>query len=84
MSVSQGIHKNCYGTMFPSILCLEADRVVSGKVFSFELRRPNGSFISERRVMANQEAWDECRSCREFTDCYQLSLGKLSLEAAIR
>ena len=42
MSVSQGIHKNCYGTMFPSILCLEADRVVSGKVFSFELGVPTG------------------------------------------
>lgn len=82
--MSQDSHKSCYGTLFPSVLCLEADQVVSGKVFSYEQRRAGGFLVSQRRVAANQVAWDECRLCPEFTDCYQLSLGKLSLEAAIR
>ncbi len=81
--MSQHDHKKCYGRMFPSTLRPEADRVVSGKVFSFELRRAGGMLVSDRRVAVNMEEWDDCLSCREFEDCYKLSLGRVTLEGAI-
>ena len=81
--MSQHDHKQCYGTIFPTTLRAEADKLVSGKAFSFELRRVGGMFVSDRRISVNMEEWDDCRTCPEFGDCYKLSLGKVILEAAI-
>jgi len=69
--------------MFPTTLCAEADKRVSGKVFSFELKRVGGMFVSDRRVAVNMEQWDDCLVCPEFEDCYKLSLGRVTLEGAI-
>jgi hypothetical protein len=79
----QDEHKKCYGTMFPSILPPEADRLVSGKVFSYELRKAGGLFVSHRRVAANTAEWDDCLKCPEFDHCYKLCMGRFALEAAI-
>jgi hypothetical protein len=81
--VSQSDHKACYGTMFPSVLSAVVDRIVSGKVFSFDIARAGGTFVSHRRVAANTQEWDDCRACPEFEHCYNLCTGKLSLESAI-
>jgi len=81
--MSQHDHKKCYGMMFPTTLCAEADKLVSGKAFSFELRRVGGMFAWDRRIVVNMEEWDDCLACSEFEDCYKLSLGKVTLEAAI-
>jgi hypothetical protein len=81
--MSQNDHKKCYGTMFPSILPPEADRVVAGKVFSFEVVRAGGTFVSHRRVAANMREWDDCLACSEFDHCYKFCMGKLALEAAM-
>jgi hypothetical protein len=56
---------------------------VSGKVFTIELRRVGGMFVLDRRIAVNMEEWDDCVACPEFEDCYKLSLGKVTLEAAI-
>jgi deferrochelatase/peroxidase EfeB len=69
--------------MFPSILPLEADKTVSGKVFSFEIVRAGGTFVSYRRVATNMQEWNDCLECPEFEHCYQLCMGRLALEAAI-
>jgi hypothetical protein len=81
--MAQHDHKKCYGSLFPSTLCAEADKPMSGKVFSFELKRVGGMFVLDRRTAVNMEQWDDCLACPEFEDCYKLSLGKLALEAAI-
>jgi hypothetical protein len=79
----QNDYKKCYGTMFPSILRPEADKIVSGKVFSFEIVRAGGTFVSYRRVAVNRQEWDDCLNCPEFEHCYKLCTGRLALEAAI-
>jgi hypothetical protein len=79
----QNDHKKCYGTMFPSILPAEADRIVSGKVFSFEIVRAGGAWVSHRRVATNMQEWDDCLECPEFEHCYKLCTGRLALETAI-
>ena len=81
--MSEAGHKKCYGTMFPSILPAEADRLVSGKVFSYELRRVGGTCVSHRRVTTNMAEWDDCLRCPEFEHCYKFCMGRVSLEAAV-
>lgn len=81
--MSQNDHKKCYGTMFPSVLTLEADRVVSGKVFAFEIVRAGGTFVSHRKVAINREEWDDCLACADFDHCYKLSSARLALESAV-
>jgi len=56
---------------------------VSGKVFSFEIVRAGGTFVSHRRVSVNRQEWDDCLACHEFEHCYKLCLGRLALESAI-
>ncbi len=81
--MSQNDHKDCYGTMFPPTLHVDADRPVRGKAFAYQLFTPGGIMRADRRVSADIKAWDECVSCAEFEHCYKLSLGKLVLETAI-
>jgi hypothetical protein len=69
--------------MFPSILPAEADKIVLGKVFSFEIVRAGGTYVSQRRVAVNRQEWDDCLACPEFEGCHKLSLGKAILEAAL-
>jgi hypothetical protein len=80
--MQQNNHKRCYGTMFPSILVVEANRVVSGKVFSFEFVQP-GMIISERKTAIKMQEWDDCLECPEFEHCYKLCMAKIALESAI-
>jgi hypothetical protein len=81
--VSQNDHKKCYGGMFPSVLSWEADRVNSGKVFSFEIVRAGGTFVSRRRVATDMPEWDDCLECPEFEHCYKLCTARLVLETAV-
>lgn len=76
-------HNTCYGTMFPSVFPVEADRPISGKVFTFELTKAGRMFIADRQVSTDIAEWDNCLACPEFDPCYKLSLGKVMLEAAI-
>lgn len=79
--IQQG-RKSCYGLMFRDILHVEANKVVSGQAFSYELRSM-GLARSDRQVQVIEEAWEDCLSCRDFEHCYQLSMAKLALETAI-
>ena len=79
----QNDHKKCYGTMFPSVLSAEADRIVSRKVFSFETVPASGMFVSHRKVAVNRQEWDDCLALSDFEHCYKLSTGSLAMDAAI-
>ena len=76
-------HDKCYGMMFTSVLSWDADRVMSGKVFSFKIMRAGGLFVSHRKVAVNIQEWDDCVHCPEFEHCYKLSNARLALESAI-
>jgi hypothetical protein len=70
--------------MFPTLLHAEADRPISGKVFSFDVKRAGGTFVAQRSASTDLEEWDDCRQCPEFEHCYKLCMGRLALETAIR
>lgn len=75
--------KQCYGAMFPDVLHPDQDTPVSGKVFSFELRRAGGLFRSGRSYSTRIDEWDDCVRCPEFEHCYRLSMAKITLQTAI-
>ncbi len=81
--MSQSHHRECFGTMFPDVLHVESDRPHRGKVFSVLLQRAGGMIRCNREVSVNTGRWDECRKCPDFDGCYQLSVAKLLLEAAV-
>jgi hypothetical protein len=82
-AMSDNAHKKCYGKMFPSVLPPEAGRVVSGKVFTYELVRAGAMLVSQRKAAANMAEWDDCLQCPEFDPCHKLSAGRLALETAV-
>lgn len=75
-------HESCYGRLFPEMLFVPNDRRVQGKVFSLTLTTAGGLWRSGRQVDTDMDQWDACRACPDFDGCYQLSMGKLALEAA--
>ena len=81
--MSEQIHRECYGSMFPDALHPQSDRRSQGKVFSYLLTSAGGLIRNDRSVTADIVQWDDCRVCPEFEHCYQLCLGRLALQAAV-
>jgi len=81
--MSEPVHRECYGGMFPDPLHPHNDRRLKGKVFSYLLTTAGGMIRNDRSVTADIAQWDDCRSCPEFEHCYQLCLGRLALQAAV-
>jgi hypothetical protein len=76
-------HKECYGTLFPSVNSPPTGQPIRGKAFGIELRRAGGMMIASRRTDVDLDQWDECVACEEFPNCYKLSLAKLALETGV-
>lgn len=76
-------HSECYGGLFPSVNGPRTGVPVRGKAFSVELERAGGFCIATRKTAVDMEAWDKCLACKEFEDCYKLSLAKLALEMGV-
>ncbi|EAQ80940.1 hypothetical protein [Blastopirellula marina] len=74
----------CYSKMFPDVLHLPTGRTVSGKALGVEIQKSGGLVTSGKRVVVNHEQWNACRRCPQFEHCYQLSMAKLALSAAIQ
>ncbi|HNO80315.1 MAG TPA: hypothetical protein PKN33_19880 [Phycisphaerae bacterium] len=76
-------HKECYGTMFPDALHYQSDRMMSGKVFAFEMDTAGGLYRSDRKMKVNMKEWDDCLECPEFDSCHKLCMASMVLESAI-
>lgn len=74
--------KDCYGAMFPDLDRLNLNRPLAGKAFEV-LVSSQGIGVSARQVKLRPEGWDECTACRDYRDCYDLSMAKLALATAL-
>ena len=70
--------------MLPSMLAMGADMPNLGKAFSVILRKPHGTFVTDRRAKVDMEQWDDCLAFEEFADCHKLCTTQLALESAAR
>lgn len=76
-------HNSCYGNMFPDLLRLgtnvsQRGHVMSVKVTSF------GIGVQDREVELHWDEWEKCIKCDDYRPCYDLSLAKVSVTAALR
>lgn len=75
-------HLKCFGTIFPDLNHLEANKTIRGRVFSITVRG-SGIGTQGREITADEDAWEECGRCRSYRSCYDLSMGRLALEQAL-
>lgn len=76
------IQKDCYGTMFPDLDRLDANKPLAGKAFNV-LVESHGIVVSSRQVTVRPDGWDECTACENYRDCYDLSMARLALATAL-
>jgi hypothetical protein len=76
------MQKECYGTIFPDLLKLTANRPAEGKVFRAEIKS-FGLGVQERKVSADSQQWEACKSCPDYRTCYDFGLGQLILESTL-
>lgn len=75
--------QECYGKMFPSIVEMAHNRLVSGKVFGYEVDYP-GQAAQKRDTAVDREAWQKCLECADLDGCYRLSVGTMLMELAVK
>jgi len=75
--------KECYGRMFPSVLELSHNRMVRGHVFGDKVEC-TGISTGDRSVVTDLDNWRACTDCSKLDRCYQLSVGQLLMEIAVR
>ncbi len=76
-------HRECFGTMYPDELHVHNEKPQRGKVFSILLNRAGSLGQCSRVTTADINAWDECRECPEFDECYKFCKAKLLLASAV-
>lgn len=75
--------QECYGKMFPSVVEMAHDRLVTGKVFGYEVDYP-GQVAHKRDTMVDRDAWQKCLECPELDGCFRLSTGTMLMELAVK
>jgi hypothetical protein len=74
--------KACYGTMFPSVGPLNAEKLHPGKVFTLKAVTPTRMMPQRRSVWTDLWQWDDCRACPDFDHCYRLCMAKMMFQDA--
>ena len=72
----------CYGKMFPPLSDRSPNQAHQGHVFGFFIRS-YGLMPSGQEAEVDEKAWKECIQCPHYRTCYDLSLGRLQMEAAV-
>ena len=75
--------EECYGKMFPSVVEMAHNRLVTGKVFGYEVDYP-GQVAHKRDTMVDRDAWQKCLECPDLDGCYRLSAGTMLMELAVK
>jgi hypothetical protein len=71
--------KSCFGTIFPDVTQIQFGKPAEGKVFRI-LIDTVGPGQRTRNLQIDETAWEGCRHCDEFQNCYNFSLAKLEME----
>jgi hypothetical protein len=76
-------YNSCYGNMFPDLLRLGANVPLLGHVMSVKVTRL-GIGVHDREVELHRDEWEKCIQCDDYRTCYDLSVAKVSVRAALR
>lgn len=74
--------KSCFGTIFPNVDQIQFGQPAAGKVFTI-LVDTIGPGQRTRKLEIDEAAWDDCRLCDDFQNCYNFSLAKLEMQRVL-
>jgi hypothetical protein len=75
--------KSCFGTIYPDLEHFQFGQPLAGKVFQISVRS-TGPGHRDRKLDIDLEAWQDCRGCTEFRNCYDFSGAKLVMQRTLR
>jgi hypothetical protein len=75
--------KSCFGTIYPDLERLQFGEPLAGKVFQICIRSL-GPGHRDRKLDIDLNAWQCCRQCDDFRNCYDFSLAKLEMQRTLR
>jgi hypothetical protein len=74
--------KTCFGTIYPDIEQFQFGKPIAGKVFQIRVDSV-GPGQRDRKLDIDEEAWEECRQCGDFQNCFDFSTAKLHMQRAL-
>jgi hypothetical protein len=78
--IAMNNHPNCHGSFFPDFTALKHNHPLTSQAFS-ALVISHGIGVQSRKLEVNPEGWENCVRCPDYRTCYDLSLGKLVMNA---
>ena len=74
--------KSCFGTIFPDVDQIQFGKPAAGKVFRI-LVDTVGPGHRDRKLDIDEAAWEDCRACDDFQNCYDFSMAKLQMQRVL-
>jgi hypothetical protein len=75
--------KSCFGTIYPDLNGFQFGSPVSGKVFQICVETM-GPGQRDRWLDIDLVAWQDCRRCEDFDNCYEFSNAKLQMQLVLK
>jgi sulfatase maturation enzyme AslB (radical SAM superfamily) len=75
--------KSCFGDIYPDVERFQFGKPLAGKVFQISVNTL-GPGHRDRKLDIDMEAWQECRQCEDFQNCFDFSSAKLQMQRVLR
>lgn len=75
--------KTCFGDIYPDLEQFQFGKPMVGKVFQISVDTL-GAGHRERKLEIDMDAWQDCRRCEDFGNCYEFSNAKLQMQLVLR
>ena len=75
--------KTCFGKIYPDLEQFHFGRPLVGKVFQVSVDTI-GPGQRDRKLTIDRDAWQDCRRCEDFNNCFEFSNAKLQMQLVLR
>jgi hypothetical protein len=75
--------KTCFGTIYPDLEQFQFGKQMTGKVFQITVNTL-GAGHRDRKLGVDVTAWEDCRKCEHFQNCFDFSNAKLQMQRVIQ
>lgn len=74
--------RTCFGTIYPDLEQFQFGKPMTGKVFQIQVNSV-GPGQRDRKLDIDEDAWEECRQCGDFQNCFDFSTAKLHMQRVL-
>jgi hypothetical protein len=75
--------KTCFGNIYPDLEKFQFAKPLAGKVFQITVDTI-GPGQRDRTLTIDTDAWEDCRQCEDFQNCFDFSSAKLQMQRLLR